>query len=259
MTITKNELNYYASLLIKKDRDNERKFIVEGQKIFEEGIKSNLKPEHVFLINEIAESNKKFLDQIISKKIKFSILSNKEFKKITDTKNPQGIASIFLKPDEYQIESLNGDLIVCLDNVSDPGNVGTIIRNCDWFGVKEIILSEGSADVYNPKTIRASMGSIFHCSFLEGKDLKSILPKLKMNGYTIFCSDLNGTNIIDLNVSNKNIIIFSNEASGPSQDVLDIADDKITIPKYGNAESLNVASASAIILAELKNHVPRIF
>ncbi len=184
--------------------------------------------------------------------IQYLILNNQEFKKLSDTKTPQGIAAVFHKLKLNQDENYLENFIVCLDNISDPGNVGTIIRNCDWFGVKEILLSEGCADISNPKTIRASMGSAFHVKFFENRILQSTLQKLKSKGYKILCSDLEGENIFNFKSSLKQVVIFSNEANGPSKEVKEFTDAKITIPKFGKAESLNVASASAIILSVLK-------
>ncbi len=251
MNSTKNELKYYSSLLIKKFRDEESKFIVEGKKIVEEGINSNFKLEKLFVTNEFEKENSAFLNKFTSKHIQYSILKNQDFKKVSDTRTPQGIAAVFHKPILSQEENYSEKLIVFLDNISDPGNVGTIIRNCDWFGVKEIVLSKECADIYNPKTIRASMGSIFHLRIFENNNLRSTLQKFKSNGYSILSTDLEGKNIFEFKSLQKQVVIFSNEANGPSENVIEFIDDKITIPKLGNAESLNVASASAVTLALL--------
>jgi TrmH family RNA methyltransferase len=144
----------------------------------------------------------------------------------------------------------HSNLIVALDNISDPGNAGTIIRNCDWFGIKELILGENCVELYNPKVLRASMGSVFHLEISETQNLIDTLKKLKEKGYSIICTDMKGENVFKYYLGEKSIIIFSNEAAGPSQEILNLADKKITIPQIGNAESLNVASASAVILAE---------
>ena len=186
MSLTKNELKYYSSLLLKKYRDEENRFIVEGRKIVEDGLNSNFNLEHLFLTNEFAEANRSFFSELNSQKINLSILNNQDFKKISDTKSPQGIAAVFDKTNSNQDDLFNGEMIVCLDNISDPGNVGTIVRNCDWFGVKEILLSEDCADVYNPKTIRASMGSIFHLSILENWNLKLYFSKIEIRWYVMF-------------------------------------------------------------------------
>ncbi len=247
--ISKNNLKYYSSLLNKKFRQSENKFIVEGEKIVNEGLQSNFACEVIFLSENFAESNPGFVTLLKKKKQLFNIIKEKEFEKLSDTVNPQGVAAVFHKP-KKQIATDN-DFMVALENISDPGNVGTILRNCDWFGVKEIIMGENCAELYNPKTIRASMGSIFHLHINENEKLIDSLNLLKSRGYRIICADLNGTNLFESKLDSKSVIVFSNEANGPSAELLNLSDEIITIPKYGNAESLNVASASAVILSHL--------
>ncbi|MHB8580110.1 MAG: TrmH family RNA methyltransferase [Ignavibacteriaceae bacterium] len=247
--ISKNDLKYYTSLLHKKSRQSENKFIVEGEKIVNEGLQSNFACEVIFLSENFAESNPGFVTMLKKKKQLFDILKEKEFEKLTDTVNPQGVVAVFHKP-KKKIAADN-DIIVALENISDPGNVGTILRNCDWFGVKEIIMGENCAELFNPKTIRASMGSIFHLHINENEKLINSLNLLKSRGYKIICADLNGMNLFDSKLDSKSAIVFSNEANGPSAELLNLSDEIITIPKYGNAESLNVASASAVILSHL--------
>jgi TrmH family RNA methyltransferase len=254
--ITNNELKYYSSLNQKKFRNKENKFIVEGNKIVEEGLKSSFNCELVLVSHLYFEENEDYLRSIIKKNLRLEILKTREFSRLTDTVNPQGIAAVFDKPaqTEKALDNLNSKLVVCLENISDPGNLGTIIRNCDWFQIREVLLINNCTDIYNPKTIRAGMGSIFHLKIFEDITFENLL-KLKKGGYKILCADLTGENIYDYQPPDKSIIIFSNEAEGPSQEMLSITGDKITIPKLGKAESLNVASASAVILAlfTLKN------
>jgi TrmH family RNA methyltransferase len=146
--------------------------------------------------------------------------------------------------------SINKNKLVFLDQLSDPGNAGTIIRNCDWFGIRDVLLSEGTVELYNPKVVRATMGSLFHLKIYE--ELKpEILEKLKGRGYKIICSDIKGEDILDFEPPEKSIIVFSNEARGPDNKIREIADYIVSINKKGKAESLNVASASAVILAML--------
>jgi len=135
-----------------------------------------------------------------------------------------------------------------LDNISDPGNLGTILRNCDWFGVKNIFLSENIVDYTNPKVIRSSMGSVFHLNLFE--DVKpNLLNDLKGKGFEILCADTNGENIFTYQSETKKLLVLSSESHGPSKDFEKISDKKISIPRIGNAESLNVASASAVLLS----------
>ncbi len=253
--LSKNELKYYSSLLIKKFRLEENKFIVEGKKIVEEALRSDYECEIIIASNEFAEKEKSFLDST-NKKIRLEKVSNLEFYKLKDTAAPQGIAAVFAKKrvNRKETEKIKDNLICCLDNISDPGNVGTILRNCDWFGVKNVLLTENCAEIFNPKTIRASMGSVFHLNIFEdsrNEDMK----KLKKKGYNILCSDLEGENVFSFRFRKRSLLVFSNEANGPSKEIIKIADTKLTIPSYGKAESLNVASASAIILSEARKKI----
>jgi len=136
-----------------------------------------------------------------------------------------------------------------LDSISDPGNLGTIIRTCDWFGVKNIFLSDNIVDYTSPKVIRSSMGSIFHINIYEDIDAE-ILSDLKREGFEILCADIEGENVFSYNSERKKVLILSSESHGPSKDFEKISDKKISIPRIGNAESLNVASASAVLLAQ---------
>ncbi|MCL6494374.1 MAG: RNA methyltransferase [Ignavibacterium sp.] len=248
--ITRNELKYYSSLSQKKFRESELKFIVEGLKNVEEGLNSHYDCEIVLTTFEFAELHKNFLSDVKRKKIRIEILRSQDFIRISETKSPQGIAAVFRYAKlKFYPDKTESNVLVYLDNISDPGNLGTIIRTCDWFGINEILISKFSVDYLNPKAIRASMGSIFHLYIFEEVE-PALLDDLKLNNYKIICSDLDGKNIFDYKFPDKIVLVFSNEATGPSEVVKTIADDVITIPKYGNAESLNVAIASGIILSK---------
>lgn len=247
--ITRNELKYYSSLSQKKFRESESKFIVEGIKNVNEGLNSHFDCEIVLTSFEFAELNKKFLSEINKKNIRIEVLRSQDFIRISETKSPQGIAAVFRYAKlKFYPDKSESNVLVYLDNISDPGNLGTIIRTCDWFGINEILISKFSVDYLNPKAIRASMGSIFHLYIFEEVE-QALLEELKLNNFKIICSDLDGKNIFDYKFSDKIVLVFSNEATGPTDIVKNIADDIITIPKYGNAESLNVAIASGIILS----------
>ena len=249
--ITKNELKYFASLNQKKFRRLEKKFLAEGVKIVYEGISSGFPCEIVLATNDFIIGNDELINVIKHRYIRLEEIKNQDFEKISDTKSPQGIAAVFeaLETKFEQDKFTKGNIIVYLDNISDPGNAGTILRTCDWFGVKSVLLSRNSADYLNPKVIRSSMGSIFHLNILENAD--KYLQLLKEKGFKIISSDLNGKNIFKFNQPGKVVLVLSNESSGPSPEILRMAEEKITIPGKGKAESLNVASAAAIILAHL--------
>ncbi len=253
--ISINELKYYSSLTIKKFRDAENKFIVEGEKIVNEGLQSGYKCEIIFITEDYKENKKDFLLAIKNKIKRIEVLKQKDFNKICETVTPQGIAAAFNKKpvQKNAAEKIGGGLIVYLDEISDPGNLGTITRNCDWFGISELLISKNSADYLNAKSIRASMGSIFHLNIFDNILPQEIFPELKLRGYKILCADLEGLDVFNYRIDTKSVLIFSNESAGPSAELLNFIDNKITIPRRGNAESLNVASASAVILAQLTN------
>ena len=253
--LSKNELKYYSSLLVKKFRGEENKFIVEGKKIIEEALQSKFKCELIFVTKEFAKKEKRYLNTIPNE-IRIEELNNAEFKKLKSTVSPQGIAAVFSKAIKSikDIVEAKKNPLVCLDNISDPGNLGTILRNCDWFGFQDILLTENCTELFSPKTIRASMGSVFHLNIREDISLTDI-TNLKKKGYKIFCADLNGENLYSINFENNSILVFSNEANGPSPEILNLSDKKITIPSYGKAESLNVASASAVILSQIRKKI----
>lgn len=250
--ISKNDLQYYSSLLIKKHRKAENKFIVEGKKSVLEGFNSNYKCEVVFVTNKFAEEHEDAIAQLGKVKKKIVSLKQKEFLNITDTESPQGIAAVFVKPElEFSIDFFTDEkIIVMLDNIADPGNLGAIIRTCDWFGVRKIFLSENIVDYTNPKVIRSSMGSVFHLNLYEDVNA-SQLNKLRENDFEILCADTEGENVFTYRSEKKKILILSSESHGPSKEIEKISDKKICIPRIGNAESLNVASASAVLLAHL--------
>jgi len=250
--ISKTELQYYSSLLTKKHRKAEKKFLAEGIKSVHEGINSNYDCELIFITNKFAEQYVDAYGKLTRLKKKIVSLKQKEFDKISDTETPPGIAALFVKPKlEFSPKQFSDEkIIVMLDNISDPGNLGTIIRNCDWFGVKNIFLSENIVDYTNPKVIRSSMGSVFHVKIFENISTDH-LKDLKLIGFEILCADIEGENVFTFRSENKKIIIFSSEAHGPSSEIEKLSDKKICIPKIGNAESLNVASASAVMLAQL--------
>jgi TrmH family RNA methyltransferase len=246
--ISKNRLKYYSSLLKKKNRDTEKKFIAEGLKTIEEGLNSNYSCEAVLVTEEYETNNNEFPRKY---NVLLETVDEKDFNKLTDTVTPQGIAAVFDYPAAKDINNIKSGLIVCLENIADPGNLGTILRNCDWFGVKDIVLSKNSADPFSPKTVRSSMGSIFHLNIYDETELGDFLPIFKKKNYKLLCADTEGEDLYSFHSQGNNIIIFASEAHGPSVDILRLSDHRITIPRYGKGESLNVASASAVILFHL--------
>lgn len=249
--MTKNEVKYYSSLLQKKVREKEKKFLVEGLKFVQEGINSSNKCEIIFVTKTFQESHSDFLNFIKVKSPRIEVLKTTDFDKLTETKNSQGIVSVFQMINKTLISNVGDKIIVALENISDPGNMGTILRNCDWFGIRTVLLSPNCAEIYNPKVIRASAGSVFHLNLVEEKDFYQSLSNKKKEGYKIISTDIRGENIYYEKFNKNLVVVLSNEANGPTDTLLSICDSKISIPRIGEAESLNVASASAVILSEL--------
>ena len=253
--ISKNELKYYSSLLVKKYRQQEEKFIVEGLKIVEEGLNSSYKCEVLFVTPAFMESLPDVITILKKKTNRIEELKSADFQKISDTKSPQGIAAVFSKHyPKKSLNDLNDKLLVFIDNISDPGNLGTIIRTCDWFGIYNILISDQSVEYLNPKVVRASMGSVFHLNIYDDV-FADDLSNLKSSGYQIICADVKGKDVFSFNTGKKTILAFSNESTGPSENIKTLADDFITVPGKGRAESLNVSTAAAIIIAQITNNI----
>ena len=249
--LTKRELKYYSSLNKVKYRKIEQKFIVEGIKLVDEAIKSNFDCEVIIASDSFAKTHTQKLNKYKHSTI-VQTISDIEFSTIADTQTPQGILAIMEIPLQRYIDDSKDELVVALENISDPGNVGTIIRTCDWFGIKDIIISSNSVDIYNPKVIRSTMGSLFHVNIHISENIYGTLKALQQNGKSILCTDMNGENIYNLNKNKSSVLVFSNEANGPTERLLEIANSIITIPKFGDAESLNVATAAAVVVSEFR-------
>lgn len=243
--LTKNQLKYYADLHQKKNRMQENKFIVEGKRLVEEVLSSKYECELLIYTLDFIEKHNDFLKKI--EKYDYAVVKNQEFSKLSDTENPQGVAGIFKMKNKHQPYTNN--LIIALENINDPGNLGTLIRTCEWFGLNDIIIHAGSADIYNSKVLRSSMGALFHTNINYTANFYNELKKLKKNEFLILCADMDGKNLYRHIPNQKSVIVFCNEANGPSEELLSVIDERITIPKFGKVESLNVASASAVIIS----------
>jgi TrmH family RNA methyltransferase len=249
--ITKNELKYYNSLLQKKFRKLENKFLCEGKKVVLECLQSRYQSEIIFVTQKFFENEEEHIKKIDSFGTRVVKLKSIDFRKVSVTRAPEGVAGVFyIKNIKPKFTEINDPIIIYLENISDPGNLGTIIRNCDWFGIKNIFLSPESAEIYNPKVIRASMGSIFHLNIFEEISLDDILL-LKKSGYEFICSNVEGESVYNFTKPKRSVLLFANESNGPSENLISHSDEIISIPGRGNAESLNVSSASAILLNEL--------
>ena len=244
---TRTEIKFYSSLKQRKNRAESRLFIAEGRKIVEEGLKSSCGCIGLFVEAGAAAKNPA-LEALIADQ-PYETLSAAEFGQISDTEHPQGILGVF----DYEallIERAVGPRIVALFDVADPRNMGTIIRSSDWFGIHELMIGETCVDPFNPKVVRSTMGSVFHNRFVFAPDLIAALKSYK-SGYSLIAADMDGQDYRGFPYGERSILIFSNEARGPSEGILALTDGIVTIPGSGQAESLNVACAATVIMSRL--------
>ena len=239
--ITKNQVKYIQSLGQKKWRDSDQVFIAEGPKLVNELlIAANCKIIRLYALKEWIDQMKPDVDVIA--------VTVDELQKISQLTTPNQVLAIAEKIKWESEALLKGHVTLALDEIQDPGNMGTIIRLADWFGVKNILCSMNCADSYNPKVVQASMGSIARIR-IEYDDLPNWLKK--NNDLPIYASVLNGEDVTKLEKMNEGIIIIGNESKGISDELLELGKVQITIPRRGKAESLNAAVATGIILSHL--------
>ncbi|MCF4102368.1 RNA methyltransferase [Gillisia sp. M10.2A] len=238
--VSKSQIKLITSLEQKKVRAKTGLFVVEGIKGISEVLDSKFELDSLFTTEDIFNSNKS----------RTSVINQAELKKISRLKTPQTAVALFKIPEEEKLEIEN--LVVALDGVRDPGNLGTIIRLCDWFGIKTLICSKDTVDCYNPKVVQATMGSITRVKIVY-KDLSAVLEMQEK--VPVMGAYLEGENIYTATLPEKGILIMGNEANGISTSVGKYVSQKINIPQYGDSnttESLNVATATAILLGEFK-------
>lgn len=240
--VTKNQIKLITSLQQKKFRQTHKLFIAEGIKVISELLQSNFVLEHLF----VTETIYKEIDES-----KRTLISNTEIKKISCLATPNNCLALFRIPDSKK-ENSNG-IVLALDDIRDPGNLGTIIRLCDWFGISQIICSEQTVDVYNPKVVQATMGSISRVNLVY-TDLEKYLKKSELPVYGTF---MDGENVYAESLPKQAVLLLGNEANGISEKIENLVTKRISIPRFGTlqkTESLNVATATAIFLSEFKRN-----
>lgn len=249
-TLTNNELKLIGSLQNKKFRDINNLYVIEGEHLIDEYLKSDLPNENVKYI--IARNDYQNYD-LEERVAGFNIhtLNRAKFDKLCDTKSPQGILAVIEKKMIYANEQ--NRFVVALENINDPGNLGTILRTCYWFGVDKVLISENSADIFNPKTIRSTQGSLFHLSIETDVNLKTKLESLSKSGFDVFVTSLDGKPLGSEVKTDKCVLVFGNEANGVSYDIQENKDFKqIKIESYTECESLNVAVSAGILISEFR-------
>ena len=240
--VSKNQIKLITSLQQKKYRKQEQLFFAEGVKVVQELLHSNFELQDLFTTKQ---------DFLTVPKNKVHAISEAELKKISALTTPNTCLAVFKIPKAKQM--VEKGLLVALDDVRDPGNLGTIIRLCDWFGIETLFCSEESVDIYNPKVVQATMGSISRVNVVYG-NLETFLSQTKLS---VFGTFMDGKNIYQETLPKEGIIVMGNEANGISETVEKLVSERIAIPRFGNlqvTESLNVATATAIILSEFKRN-----
>ena len=219
----------------KKYRDKTSSFLIEGEHLVLEAYKTG----H---LKELILDN----DRVMPLNVETSYVTNNVFNYISTLETPPDIMGVCSKLEKKEI----GNKILILDNIQDPGNLGTILRTIDSVGLNQVIVSKETADAYNPKVVRSTMGAIFRVNIIESDNLLDTLKNIKKHKYKIMATSLETQNsIYDIDY-NKKVLVIGNEANGVSQEILDYADEKIKIPMLGKTESLNASVATAVILYE---------
>lgn len=239
--LSKSQFKLITSLAQKKYRGKHQLFIAEGKKAIFELLNSSLELHSLYTTEDLFEVEKE----------KLFLLKEAELKKISQLNTPQTALALFHIPKNVEPE-VKG-LVLALDGVRDPGNLGTIIRLCDWFGIKSLICSEDTVDCYNPKVVQATMGSISRINIFY-TDLVEFLQK-RSSENAIFGSFMDGKNVYQEKIPTEGILVVGNEANGISAEIESIVSEKISIPRFSDAtetESLNVATATAILLSEFR-------
>jgi RNA methyltransferase, TrmH family len=256
MALSKAKFAEVKRLLQKKFREEEGKFIVEGLKSIDEAIASDADIETI-IYDENRITDSKTLRRFKDASKEIITATEKDINALSDTVTSQGVIAVVNKTSSlHYLSSLmtaTSALVVVVEGISDPGNLGTIIRTCDWFNVDALVISKNSVEFYNPKVVRATMGSIFHMPIISDSDLVSFLKKAKHEQFSVYSGELN--NSVDIKTVRwdpKAIIVIGSESHGVSEEISQFADRKIKIPSFGKAESLNASIACGIILSQIK-------
>lgn len=247
-----NELiKHIKKLKEKKERDISNEYMIEGIKLVQEAIQENAIIKQIIICDDCEKKDN------ISKNLMYEIakynciyVTKNIFKYISEVQEPQGILAVIEKNNSNKDIDYTQDIIVALDDVQDPGNLGTILRTVDSIGITQILVSKGTADSYNPKVVRSTMGAIFRIKIIECDDLENTLKEIRKHKFKIVVTSLQTENsIYEINY-NKKIIVIGNEANGVNKNIQQMADEKVKIPMLGKTESLNASVATGIVLYE---------
>ena len=252
ITSKDNELiKHIRKLKDKKYRDESNEYVVEGVKLVEEAVKENAKIKQIIVCEDTTRTYE-IPTHIMLEIAKYECISvsDKIFNIITQVTNPQGIMAIIEKNAQNAKIDYTQDIIVVLDDVQDPGNLGTILRTVDSIGLNQIIVSKGTADAFNSKVVRSAMGAIFRIKIIEVENLAQAIKEMRKHHFKLMVTSLQTKNsIYDIDFYKK-IIVIGNEANGVSKEIQDMADEKAKIPMLGRTESLNASVAAGVVMYE---------
>ncbi|MGB7061598.1 MAG: RNA methyltransferase [Candidatus Zixiibacteriota bacterium] len=254
--LSKRRLTEFSKLKTKKGRSQQRRFLIEGLRLCEEATDSSWPIESVLFTRSFEQKprGKRLLRKLQKRNTELIPVKSQVLGKLSDTVTAQGIVFV-AKTKSLTLKDLwewNLRVIVALDGIGDPGNVGTLIRTADALGIDAVILSGETVELYNPKVVRSSMGSVFHLPVFDEVDLEKAIPQLKKRKFKILGTDVRrGRKIERLNPTGKICLLIGSEAEGLGKELLQLCDDVIRIATYGKAESLNVAVAGGILLHEV--------
>ncbi len=241
--MNKKQVAFLIKLKKKKYREEYNKFIVENPKVILEEY-SNPTLDSIYTTENFLKENEEF-----NSFNNINIISEKDLKKVSNKVTPPGVLSLFNITKEKKYNFRRKEVLI-LDNIQDPGNMGTILRTADWFGFTEVFLSENCVEIYNPKVVASTMGSIFNLNIHTSINLKDLIKDLKKEKYKIVVTDLNGDNIKFK--KDKIALVIGSESKGVSRKINALADIHYKIKKSGKAESLNVGVATGIVMNDMK-------
>lgn len=255
MLITSNEnsnVKLYVKLSTsKKARDEHNKFTLEGSRILREAVLENADIQMIFATQSAFERDKDFLESHLDKIL---FISDGVAKKLSDTKSNQGVFAVINKPQkkDFSSQPLSGKLVV-LNNIQDPGNLGTILRTADAVGVSGVILSENCCDLFNPKVVRSTMGSLFRLDIYIENDFCEVCSILKSKGVKTYAAVVSkqACEIRSAEFPKSSAIVIGNEGNGLKDEHTDLCDECVTIKMNGNIDSLNAGIAAAILMWEM--------
>ncbi len=238
------QVKYIKKLKDKKFRDEKSEYLVEGIKLVREAIEENVTIKMI-VVCEDCDNEENMEQSLLYEIAKYNCIyvTKKIFDSITDVVNPQGILAVVEKGDSFDKIDYSEDIILALDGIQDPGNLGTILRTADSVNLKQIILTKECADPYNPKVVRSTMGAIFRMNIIFVDDLQKTLQEIKKHKFETVATSLNTNNsIYDIDY-HKKVIVIGNESKGVAKEIQESADKKVKIPMLGKTESLNASVA----------------